>query len=218
MSAHSRNFGSSLPSGTDRVGTFYSEIDDFKDDIKQRLTLDHYMDDVLTDGANNQDGRHRQVTMKEKSSDPSNLANTGIVYTKDVDDVTELFYLDDSGNAVQITDDGSLNLGSAATLMESLNSIITEFVEVTGNCGSASPGSFATNNIAFPSGYTYDTCIIFATNLYDSDNSAYRPSTVLKDDSNGEGAAIYMTSSYIVLLSGEQFNGQAYKIILGKLA
>jgi len=42
----------------------------------------------------------------KQAGDPANIANTGIIYTKDVAGVTELFYEDDAGNVTQITSGG----------------------------------------------------------------------------------------------------------------
>lgn len=108
MANHDRNFGANLPIDTDRAGDWPTDSDEFKDDISQRLTLDHFMDNVLTEGAANQDGRHRQVTLKERTK-PTEIADAGIVYTKDVSGVTELFFVDSAGNEVQLTDEGKLN-------------------------------------------------------------------------------------------------------------
>ncbi len=41
-----------------------------------------------------------------ESSDPTQVANSGFNYTKDVGGITEKFYLDSSGNVVQITSNG----------------------------------------------------------------------------------------------------------------
>jgi len=45
----------------------------------------------------------------EQGSDPSTLDSIGWIYTKDDSGDTELFYKDDSGNIVQVTEDGALN-------------------------------------------------------------------------------------------------------------
>lgn len=55
------------------------------------------------------------VSLNDVSSDPSNAAGYGKIYTKDVSSVTELFYLDDTGAAVQITSGGALNAGGAVS-------------------------------------------------------------------------------------------------------
>ena len=46
--------------------------------------------------------------------DPGNIADTGFLYVKDDGGDTELFYIDDSGNVVQITQDGALVGGAPA--------------------------------------------------------------------------------------------------------
>jgi len=53
------------------------------------------------------------VTLAEVS-DPGTVADTGFIYAKDVSGATELFYYDDSGQSVQITDNGSVIVGSHA--------------------------------------------------------------------------------------------------------
>jgi hypothetical protein len=64
-----------------------------------------------------------------ETTDPTGLGNTGILYTKDDGTDTELFYVDDSSNVVQITKDGYVNLAvvnlDSGTLDE-LNSVISD--------------------------------------------------------------------------------------------
>jgi redox-sensitive bicupin YhaK (pirin superfamily) len=47
-------------------------------------------------------------------ADPTNVADKGFLYAKDDGGDTELFYRDDSGNVVQITQDGSVNATGGA--------------------------------------------------------------------------------------------------------
>lgn len=49
------------------------------------------------------------IRFTEIGTNPSTSANTGAIFTKDVSNVTELFYLDGDGQEIQITDDGILN-------------------------------------------------------------------------------------------------------------
>ena len=70
----------------------------FRDIVESWLLIDH-----------DTDGEHTQVTLPELGADPTVVANTGFVYTKDDAADTELFYRDDSGNIVQITKDGDVN-------------------------------------------------------------------------------------------------------------
>ena len=78
-------------------------IRELKVDIRERLDLDHIMDDDDTN-----DGRHRWVALVEQAGDPGNLTDKGFLYTKEVGGITELFYMDDTGTLFQITDDGKL--------------------------------------------------------------------------------------------------------------
>jgi hypothetical protein len=48
-------------------------------------------------------GKHKQVTLIERGSDPSAVADTGFLYTKDVAGTTEVFYRDAAGNISQLT-------------------------------------------------------------------------------------------------------------------
>lgn len=43
-----------------------------------------------------------------EATDPTNVANKGFIYLKDDAGDTELYYIDDSGNVIQITQDGSV--------------------------------------------------------------------------------------------------------------
>lgn len=76
----------------------------FRDVIETWLLVDH-------DTA----GEHAKVTLPERGSDPSAVANTGFLYTKDDSADTELFYRDDSGNVVQLTLDGAPGAAFPAT-------------------------------------------------------------------------------------------------------
>lgn len=85
------------PADGDIVSQYPAVERTFRDVIETWMLVDH-------DTA----GEHAQVTLPELGSDPSAVADTGFVYTKDDGADTELFYLDDSGNVVQITTDGAL--------------------------------------------------------------------------------------------------------------
>jgi len=75
-------------------------------DIKGMFDVDH----------TEADGKHSKVTLPE-TTDPTAVANTGFLYTKDDTADTELFYRDDSGNIVQMTRDGEVAGFSPTTSM-----------------------------------------------------------------------------------------------------
>ncbi len=55
-----------------------------------------------------EEGQIKKLPMKEQASDPTNVTDVGIFYTKEVDSITEVFYIDDTGQVIQITDDGKI--------------------------------------------------------------------------------------------------------------
>ena len=106
--AHTRTWDSAYeatPPNTQNVSQGAQRIRELKVDIRERLDLDHIMDDDDTN-----DGRHRVVTLIEQASDIGNLANTHLIYSKDVGGVTEIFFRDDSGDIQQVTNNGKLEL------------------------------------------------------------------------------------------------------------
>ena len=87
----------SKPADGDIVSQYPAVERLFRDITESWLLIDH-----------DTDGKHTQVTLPELGADPTAVANTGFLYTKDDAADTELFYRDDSGNVVQITEDGGL--------------------------------------------------------------------------------------------------------------
>ena len=85
----------SKPADGDVVSQYPAVERLFRDVVESWLLIDH-----------DTDGEHKQVTLPELGADPSAVSNTGFLYTKDDAADTELYYRDDSGNIVQITQDG----------------------------------------------------------------------------------------------------------------
>lgn len=103
---HSRTWDAAYeatPPNTQNASQGAQRIRELKIDIRERLDLDHIMDDDDTN-----DGRHRFVGLVEQASDPGNLTDKGFLYTKDVGGITELFYEDDAGTLFQVSDNGKL--------------------------------------------------------------------------------------------------------------
>ena len=65
-----------------------------------------------------------KILLKEQASDPSNESDKGILYTKDVGGVTELFYEDSDGNVKQLTTGGKLNIASDEAVLLSGNQTV----------------------------------------------------------------------------------------------
>lgn len=106
MPSYSSAWSEASPAGSDPVSLGDNEIRQLKLDLRERLNTDHWW--PSTDDANT--GYHRQVTLPEQASDPTTLANGGIIYTKDVSSLTEAFYRDSAGTVIQLTSAGKLNL------------------------------------------------------------------------------------------------------------
>jgi hypothetical protein len=63
------------------------------------------------------------IQLLEEAGDPANVADTGFVYTKDDGGDTELFYEDDGGAVVQITEDGALATTGFASSEEEFTAV-----------------------------------------------------------------------------------------------
>jgi hypothetical protein len=79
-----------------------------------------------TDGA--QVGFHKQITLPERGSDPSTVADVGYLYTKDVSGTTEVFYKDAAGNITQLTTAGRVR-GQLKPVVKTGN-----YTAVAGDC------------------------------------------------------------------------------------
>ena len=102
MPTHTNSWSNAAPADADDINQGAAEMRKFRLDVDERMDVDHDWP-ASTDG-----GYHTAVHLKEQGADPTNVANVGIVYTKDDAGDTELYYEDDSGNVVKITEDGVL--------------------------------------------------------------------------------------------------------------
>jgi microcystin-dependent protein len=76
------------------------------------MEVDHSWDGDAEDGA------HIQVTfVAPLAGDPANAADKGFLYTKDVSSKVELFWEDEDGNVVQLTEAGGATTFPAGTRM-----------------------------------------------------------------------------------------------------
>jgi hypothetical protein len=74
------------------------------------------------------------VILAEQASNPTNLANRGILYSKDDSGDTELYFIDDGGTVTQITRDGSVVVGTVDT---GLNFLANATMQLVGSSSSA---------------------------------------------------------------------------------
>ena len=101
------------PAGSDALSLGDDNIRAQKVAVAENFLEDHVMEASggVYDGADN--GKHEKVSLKEQSAAPTTDSGFGIVYTLDVDSELELHYKDGSGNIVQITSGGALDLAGA---------------------------------------------------------------------------------------------------------
>ncbi len=85
------------PADGDVVSQFPAVERTFRDVIETWILVDH-------DTA----GEHEKITLPELGADPSNVTDTGFLYTKDDSTDTELYYEDAAGNVIQLTEDGAI--------------------------------------------------------------------------------------------------------------
>lgn len=108
--AHTADWDStyeSHPPDTDNVGGGADDIRDLALNIRERVNVDHYMEIAGTQADH---GEHKKLTFHEPISTPSNIANKGFLYMKDVSAKGELHWEDEDGNELQLTDAGAMNV------------------------------------------------------------------------------------------------------------
>lgn len=100
------NWSETSPQGTTAANTLDTIIQQLKTSVRERLQFggmyfpsDH--DDLA--------GEHSYVRMTEQSSNPAAVSNKGFQLVKDVSGITELHYMDDAAQTVQITTNNKLN-------------------------------------------------------------------------------------------------------------
>ena len=150
------------PLGSDDARFGDDHIRYVKVDIGERMVVDHSWAGTADDG------KHKQVTMPE-GANPAQIANTGILYTKDVAGKTELFYIDDTGAAIQLTTAGKINPLFANSVITNAMLANAAVALLSGtNTGDQTNGVPVGAIIDFsgtvaPSGYL--ACPIIATNI-----------------------------------------------------
>jgi hypothetical protein len=108
------SWNTSVPADTELAGDGDDQIRDLKDGLKDILDNDHQMGQSLEPLQGNCDGYHRKLTLYPLDSDPSIVTGAGIFYSKVIDNVIELFWMDDDGLVNQLTENGVLKLNTLA--------------------------------------------------------------------------------------------------------
>jgi len=97
-----------VPADTEDTNIGANRIRDFKTNVRARVNIDHSFGDTADNG------QHNQTTYNTASGDPSpSVANSGILYTKVVGGIAELFFKNGGGAVQQVTTNGALNVPQA---------------------------------------------------------------------------------------------------------
>ncbi len=91
------------PADTENVSLGASRIRAHKLAVRERLIIDH------SHAGDADDGKHKQITfVNPLGADPGDVADEGMLYTKNVSAKAELFWKDEDGNVIQVTSGGVL--------------------------------------------------------------------------------------------------------------
>jgi len=105
---HTRTIDKDDPDDANRMGFGAQEIRQFKEDVQERMELEHQWANSVDTSAGDADGFHKKTTLKSIST-PSAIVGAGILYTKLEGEDSELHYLDDADTETQLTKDGTIN-------------------------------------------------------------------------------------------------------------
>lgn len=101
------------PANTEDASLGAQRIRYTREDIRERIDVDHFLPG--NDSDRTAEGEHRQVSFYGPlGADPTNAANKGFLYMKDVSSKVELFWEDEDGNVVQLTSAGSIQISAGS--------------------------------------------------------------------------------------------------------
>lgn len=113
--AHSRTWDSSYeadPADSDQASGGALDIRNTRIDTRERLVYDHSW------AGDDDDGFHKKVTFVDPlGAKPTQADDQSYLYTKDVSGTSELFYEDEAGNEVQLTQAGAVQAFPSGTKM-----------------------------------------------------------------------------------------------------
>lgn len=131
MTTFSDTYDTATPLGSDAPSVIDDRITEAKAAVQERENVDHYWPLTGTQVSDASTGEHRKVTLRVGSA-PTQVADKGIIYAKDVSGKAELFYIDEDGDEVQITTGGIVKLTSTALLGILANNTYLTAVDAAG--------------------------------------------------------------------------------------
>ena len=106
-------YDTATPVGTDAPSTLDDQDRNTKLAIQERVNVDHYWTLTGTQASNAATGEHRKISFYNQIADPTNAADKGWLYMKDVAANTELFWEDEAGNVLQLSSVGTINISAS---------------------------------------------------------------------------------------------------------
>lgn len=159
---HEWEWNNNDPLDTHKAGLGAAEIQETRSAIFERMNVDHHMGGVLLPSSD-QDGTHNVVTLKAKSSTPIPISGAGKVYAKNftVGGITtpELCYLDELGNEIKITEQGTLSFLAPRRL------VVSGSTSVTLTSSYSNPIPFSTVQTRVPTELIWSDNTIFSCDL-----------------------------------------------------
>jgi hypothetical protein len=76
-------------------------------------------------------GKHDKVTLLPLGADPTPSGSDGFLYTKVIATITELFFMDEGGQVIQLTNDGSASPDKVAIAGDTMTGLLTAEAGVT---------------------------------------------------------------------------------------
>lgn len=95
--AHTNTFSTTTPLDDSQLGKGAEEMRKAKLDIKERMAVDHVMENNLDPSVAGGDGQHNQVTLVNKTTDPDLITGTSVLYAK-----SDGIYFKNSAGTVKI--------------------------------------------------------------------------------------------------------------------
>lgn len=104
----SYTYDTSTPAGSDDPAEADDRMREIKAAVQERMNVDHAWQLTGSAVSDANIGEHRQITFCEPNTTPSAVAaNKGILYTKDVNDIAELHYINESEQDLQLSSLGN---------------------------------------------------------------------------------------------------------------
>ena len=91
-----------IPANVDDASEGASRIRNSRTDTRERIDVDHYLPGTAP-ADKTEEGEHRKITFYAQIADPTNVADKGFLYIKDVSAKVELFWENEDGDVIQLT-------------------------------------------------------------------------------------------------------------------